>query len=196
MRAPTVAALAAALVIPGAGAGPATAEPLPTGRVSLHVGAKASTGAFASRMGLGFAYGFEAAYQPLRGDQSIGLGLSWATTWSTYGEGSARVASCEPVLGWNVSNCMAMLEMMAGARARVPLGVRRRQVLFLGGGIALIRLNEPPVEDGERSYVGPWAAAGIEGLLFGLQVGGEARYVLTDDNDGTIGFLFSVGSGR
>ena len=195
MRASTVAAVAAALVTAGPAA--AAADRLPTGRVSVQVGAKASTGAFASRMGLGFAYGFEAAYQPLRADQRLGLGLSWATTWSTYGEGSARVAGCE-VLGitWSLSNCLAMLEMMVGARVRVPLGVRRRQVLFLGGGVALIRVNEPPVQDGDRSYVGPWAAAGVESLLFGLQVGVEARYVLTSSDDGTIGFLLSVGSGR
>ena len=175
-------AAAAALVL--VVAAPAAADPMPTGRVSGQVGVKAATGGFASRLGLGSAFGLEAAYQPLRPDQSIGLGLSWFTTWSYYGAGSARVA-----------DSLAMLELGVGVRARVPLGVRRRQVLFLGGGLALIRTNEPPIEGGDRSYVGPWATAGVEGMLLGAQIGVEARYVVTATDDGTIGFLLSVGFG-
>ena len=166
------------------GAGTAAAEPMPRGRISGQVGLKAATGGFASRLGLGWAVGVEAAYQPLRADQSIGYGLSWSTTWSFYGDGSARV-----------SDALAMLELGAGIRARVPLGVRRRQVLFLGGGAALIRANEPPLIGGDRSYVGPWATAGLEGVLFGFQLGLEARYVVIGTDDGTIGLLLSVGIG-
>jgi hypothetical protein len=177
---------AAALVLAVASGAPRAvrADPMPTGRVSGQAGIKAATGSFASRLGVGYAFGFEAAYQPLRPDQSIGVALSWFTTWSHFGEGSARVAGS-----------LAMLELGAGARLRAPLGVRRRQVIFLGGGLGLIRLNEPVVEDGDRSYVGWWANGGIEGVLFGAQVGLEARYVVTRTDDGTIAFLLSVGFG-
>jgi hypothetical protein len=177
-------AAAVAVAVAGASARPAAGEPTPAGRVSGQVGLKAATGSFAARLGLGFALGFEAAYQPLRPDQSIGLGLSWSTTWSYYGSGSARIASS-----------LSMLELAAGVRARVPLGVRRRQVLFLGGGAAIIRLNEPPVEDGQRDYLGPWAAGGVEGAFMGVQLGIEARYVVTRTDDGTLGVLLSVGFG-
>ena len=183
-RLAAVAALVAATgALPG-GPGRAAADPMATGRISAQVGPKAATGGFASRLGLGVAFGIEAAYQPLRPDQSIGYGLSWSTTWSSDGEGSARV-----------SDALWMLELAAGLRARVPLGVRRRQVLFLGGGAALFRANEPPLIGGDRSYLGPWAAAGLEGLLFGAQLGLEARYVLIGTDDGTIGLLLSIGFG-
>jgi hypothetical protein len=171
---------AAALTSPAA-----HADPMPTGRISGQAGLKAGTGGFASRMGLGAAVGVEAAYQPLRPDRSLGWGLSWSATWGYYGD-AARIAGS-----------LWTLELLAGARVRVPLGVRRRQVLFLGGGGGLLRLNEPPVDGGERSYLGPWAAAGVEGLLFGeLQVGLEARYVAAGADEGTIGLLLSFGFGR
>lgn len=182
MRAAAVAWIVATGVT--AGSSPAVAEPMASGRISGQLGIKAATGGFAARLGTGYGFGLEAAYQPLRPDQSIGLGLSWSTTWSYYGAGSARVA-----------DSLSMLELEAGVRARVPLGARRQQVLFLGGGVALIRMNEPPVVDGERAYVGPWAAAGVEGLLFGAQLGLEARYVVARSDDGTIGLLLSVGFG-
>ena len=173
-----------ALAVLALAATPAAADPMPSGRVSGQVGLKAATGAFAARLGLGWAFGFEAAYQPMRPDQSIGLGLSWSTTWSYYGADSARGA-----------DSLSMLELGAGVRARVPLGARRSQVLFLGGGVALVRTNEPPVVDGDRSYLGPWAAAGIEAQAYGTQFGVEARYVLARTDDGTIGLLLSIGFG-
>jgi hypothetical protein len=180
MRGAVLAALATLAAAPAA----AAADPMPTGRISAHGGLKAATGAFAARLGLGWALGVEAAYQPMRPDQSIGLGLSWSTTWSYYGEGSARV-----------SDSLSMLELQAGLRARVPLGARRSQVLFLGGGASLVRTNEPPVVDGDRAYLGAWAAAGVESVVFATQVGIEARYVLARSDDGTIGLLLSVGFG-
>lgn len=179
-RSPGAALVAALMALPAQ----ATADPMPTGRVSGQVGLKAATGAFAARLGLGWAFGVEAAYQPMRPDQSIGLGLSWSTTWSYYGADSARV-----------SDSLSMLELAAGLRARVPLGARRSQVLFLGGGVALVRTNEPPVEGGERSYPGAWAAAGIETVAYATQIGIEARYVLARSDDGTLGLLLSFGFG-
>jgi hypothetical protein len=177
--------LGLALVAAAAAPAPAAADPMPTGRVSAQVGLKAATGSFAARMGLGYALGLEAAYQPLRPDQSLGLALSWFTTWSYFGEGSARLG-----------DSLSMLELGGGARVRVPLGVRRRQVLFLGGGLAILRLSEPALEGGDRSYVGPWATGGVEGVLFGVQLGLEARYVVTATDDGTVAFLLSAGFGR
>lgn len=195
------AAAVLALIVTASGAAAADAQR--TGRVSAQVGLKAATGGFAARLGLGWAIGFEAAYQPLRPDQSIGLGLSWSTTWAYYGADSARVA-----------DSLSMIELAAGVRARVPLGARRRPVLFLGGGLALTRANEPPALDGERSYVGPWAAAGIEDIVAGkdlwlppivdlvlrpvlgdAEFGLEVRYVVSSIDDGTIGLLLSISYG-
>lgn len=182
MRGAVVAALAAAAVVGAPSLAPA--DPLPTGRLSVQVGGKAATGGFASRLGFGIGWGLEAAYQPMRPDQSVGFGASWSASWSYYGDGSARISSQ-----------LATVELDAGLRIRVPLGVRRRQVLFLGGGAALVRMNEPPVEDGERSYVGGWAAAGVEGMFRQFPIGLEARYVLARTDDGTIGLWLSAGFG-
>lgn len=191
-----LAALALAL------ASPAAAEPFRNGRISPHVGVESGTGRYASRLGLGLSAGVEAAWEPMSDSQAVGLGLSWSTTWSYYGSGSARISSQ-----------LAMLQLAAGARLRVPLGARRQQVLFFGLGAAMTRTNEAVVVGGERSYLGPWGAFGVQGLpgrelwlppivdtvlsplLDPAQLDVEIRYVVASGNDGTIGLHLSLSYG-
>ena len=166
----------------------AAAEPLPSGRIALAVGIKSGTGALAGSIGRGYAVGFEAGYAPMTRTQRVGWGASWSTTWSYYWSGSARVA-----------DEMKILEMDAGLRLRVALGARKRQVLFLGGGGALLRTNEPVFADGDRTKVGPWGGAGVEGRdpIFGaVVIAVSVRYGLIRDGQGTLGVMLSVGSGR
>ena len=92
-------------------AAPATAEPLPAGRVSFVGGLRTGTGSLYSSIGTGGVLGFEAAYAPLRAPQTIGLGLTWSLLWSYYGSGSARIV-----------DSMAMVELDAGARIRMMPG--------------------------------------------------------------------------
>ncbi len=166
-------------------AAPATAEPLPAGRVSFVGGLRTGTGSLYSSIGTGGVLGFEAAYAPLRAPQTIGLGLTWSLLWSYYGSGSARIV-----------DSMAMVEFDAGARIRMMPGPRRRTVLFVGGGAALIRTNEALFNDGDRSYLGPWGAIGVETLAFGLVATGSVRFGAIRDGQGTVGLMLSVGAGR
>ncbi len=172
---------AAALAAPAT----ATAEPLPAGRVSFVGGVRTGTGSLYSSIGTGAVLGFEAAYAPLRAPQTIGLGLTWSLLWSYYGSGSARIV-----------DSMAMVEFDAGARIRMMPGPRRRTVLFVGGGAALIRTNEALFADGDRSYLGPWGAVGVETLAFGLVATASVRFGAIRDGQGTVGLMLSVGSGR
>ena len=119
--------------------------------------------------------------------QRVGWGASWSTTWSYYWAGSARIA-----------DQMKILELDAGLRVRVALGARKRQVLFLGGGGALLRSNEPVFADGDRTKVGPWGGAGVEGRApyLGAVVAVTVRYGLIRDGQGTLGLMVSIGGGR
>jgi len=175
-----VLAIAAVLALPAN----ATADPLPAGRLSVLAGARNGTGGLADELGLGYAIGFEAGYQPMGPTQRIGWGASWSTQFSWYGDGSARVA-----------DQLAMVEMDLGLRARVVMGARRRLVLHVGGGGALIRLNEPVVRDGDRDQVGPWGTAGVEFGAVGFIWGVSMRYATIIDGSGTIGLQLAVGRG-
>lgn len=186
-----------------AAASPAAAEPFHHGRITVHGGLEAGTGRYASRLGLGWAIGAEAAWEPMADDQAVGVGLSWSTTWSYYGAGSARI-----------SDQLGMLQLAAGARLRVPLGARRQPILGFGLGAALTRTNEAVVVDGDRSYLGPWASFGAQGLVLGrdlwlppyvgvvlrplldpARIDLEVRYVVASGNDGTIGLVLSLSYG-
>jgi len=185
MRAAIVAG--AVIAVAMVAARPAAAD-LPAGRVALAGGVKSGTGRLASTIGRGYAIGFEAGYAPMSRTQRIGIGGSWSTTWSYYRGGSARIA-----------DEMRILEMDVGARLRVALGAKKRQVMFFGGGAALIRSNEPLLDDGDRTEWGPWGGAGVEGRdpIFGVALMAmTVRYGLIRDGQGTLSVMISIGGGR
>jgi hypothetical protein len=164
---------------------PRPSEPLPAGRLLAVVSARTGTGALYNSLGVGWGIGLEAGYAPLRSPQTVGLGLSWSIAWSSYGSGSARIA-----------DSLSMVELDAGARMRLMLGTRRRSVLWIGGGAALVRTNEPLFTTGDRSYVGPWGAVGLESLVLGLLVTPSLRFGDIDGGRGTLSLSLAIGSGR
>lgn len=177
-------AIALALVALSATATAAAADPLPAGRLSVLGGIRQGTGGLADDLGLGYGVGLEAGYQPMGPTQRVGWGASWSTQFSRYGKNSARV-----------SDQLKMVEMDLGLRARVVMGARRRLVFHLGGGGALLRLNEPVVTGGDRSQVGPWGSAGLEFGAVGFIWGVSLRYATIFEGSGTIGLQLAVGRG-
>lgn len=175
-----------ALVVAALVAAPtaAAAEDLPTGRLSFLTGARNGTGGLAEELGLGWMVGIEAGYKPMAPTQRVGWGATWSTQFSWYGDGSARVA-----------DQLAMVEMDLGLRARAVMGARRRLVVHVGGGGALIRLNEPVVRDGARDQVGPWGSAGVEFRAASFIWGVALRYATIVDGSGTIGLHLAIGTG-
>jgi hypothetical protein len=157
---------------------------LPTGRLSVLGSLRNGTGGLAEELGLGYGFGLEAGYQPMGPTQRVGWGASWSTQFSRYGAGSARVA-----------DQLKMVELDLGVRARVVMGARRRLVLHVGGGGALLRLNEPVVRDGKRNEIGPWGSAGVEFGAVGFIWGISLRYATIVDGSGTIGLQLAVGRG-
>ncbi len=184
-----IAGLALAAGLAGAGISSAGAEPLPAGRLSILLGAKNGTGRLANDIGLGLAYGLEAGYAPMAPTQRWGWGLAWSTVWSRY-DGGARI-----------SGTLSMIEIDLGVRARVVLGARSRAVLWIGGGGALLRTNDPVLRDGKRDHAGPFGATGVEGRLripgLGWRpiCGISARYGIIADGQGTLGVVASIGGG-
>ncbi|HUQ04224.1 MAG TPA: hypothetical protein VM261_17110 [Kofleriaceae bacterium] len=171
---------AAAVAAPGV----ASADPLPAGRLSVLGSARNGTGGLADELGFGYAFGVEAGYQPMGPTQRVGWGASWSTQFSRYGSGSARVA-----------DQLKMVEMDLGLRARVVMGARRRLVLHVGGGGALLRTNEPVVVNRDRDQVGYWGSAGVEFGLWSFIFGVSMRYAPIVDGSGTIGLQLAVGRG-
>lgn len=183
LRRAVLASLAVAATAGAARAEPS--EPLPAGRLAVVAGVRTGTGALFDSIGTGGVLGFEAGYAPLRAPQTIGIGLSWSILWSYYGDGSARVA-----------DSLSMVELDAGVRVRLMLGARRRSVVFIGGGPALTRTNEPLFVDGDRSYLAGWGAIGVETVPLGVLVSTSVRFAAIDNGRGTIGLMLSIGGGR
>jgi len=157
---------------------------MPAGRLSVISGPRAGTGGLADELGLGCVVGLEAGYQPMGPTQRLGWGASWSTMLSWYGDGSARVA-----------DQLAMVEMDLGLRVRATLGARRLLTLHLGGGGALLRLNEPVVRDGSRAEAGLWGSTGVEFSAWHTIIGLSLRYGTIHDGSGTIGLQLAVGRG-
>ncbi|MBE7448207.1 MAG: hypothetical protein HS111_04790 [Kofleriaceae bacterium] len=179
-------AVALGLVATALGAAaPAAAENLPPGRLSAVGGLRAGTGGLADDLGLGYVLGVEAGYHPMGPLQRLGWGVTWATLFSWYGDGSARVA-----------DQLSMVELDLGVRGRVVMGARRRLVVHLGAGGALLRVNEPVERDGSRALVGPWGTAGVEFAYAGLVWGVSLRYGTITDGSGTIGLQLALGRGK
>jgi hypothetical protein len=181
MRGAMTAAIAA---LPAIAFSVASADPLPAGRLSVLAGARNGTGGLADELGFGYVLGVEAGYQPMGPTQRIGWGASWSTQFSRYGDGSSRVA-----------DQLKMVEIDLGLRARVVLGARGRLVLHVGGGGALIRMNDPVVRNRDRDQVGPWGSTGFEFGLGGFIWGVSMRYATIIDGSGTIGLQLAVGRG-
>jgi hypothetical protein len=158
---------------------------LPPGRLSVLGSLRHGTAGLAEELGFGYAFGLEAGYQPMAPTQRVGWGASWSTQFSRYGENSARVA-----------DQLKMVEMDLGLRARIVMGARRRLVVHVGGGGALLRLNEPVVVDGDRNQVGPWGSAGVEFSAWTMIWDISMRYATITDGDGTIGLQIAIGRGN
>jgi len=141
-----------------AAAGPARAEPLPSGSLGIMFGAGGGTGKYARSLGIGYyQFGAQAAWQPMTTERRIGYSLKWSFVFGTmYDAESARVDLYLRTL---------QMDFLAGLRIRP--GDSRTRYLALRGGVELFRANQPILSDGSRAFVGPVADAAIEQYAFG-----------------------------
>ena len=155
---------------------PARAETIPSGKLSMVVGVRNGLGELSDAYGLGQIFGIEAAWQPMRETQRVGFALDWGVTWVNF----------NPLFGYgdpdpaSITGRLDLLELSAGARLRIaPTGTFGRY-LTVGGGASVLRSNVPLPPQDDRSYIAPFASAGVDihsHLLWGrVMYSVEVRY--------------------
>lgn len=169
---------------------PAAAEQMPSGTIGLVAAGVSGTGADAKRIGAGFQYGAQAAWQPMSTDSTWGWSLRWSTLFGrVYGGTAAQIDS---------KLLTVQMNLMAGIRYR-PWSTPRRY-LTARAGVELLRANEPIPTSNEddaemkRAFLGGVASVGLDQYLWGVaMINVDVRY-------GTIGsgprqLAFVVGFG-
>ena len=157
-------ALAVAVVL---AAGAARAEPLPPGSLEALFGGTSGAGADAKRLGYGYVVGGEASYQPMSTEQRVGFAVRWSVMFGgLYGGNASNV---------NPPLRTVQMDLTAGLRMR-PWNTRRRYITARAGA-GLLRTNDP-VSDGDRVFVGPVAAVGLDQYFGSIVMGIDLRYGL------------------
>ncbi len=184
-----VAALLGLLAVPAIARAQESAEKKPVndgppdGKLALVGGLRSGTGALGDAFGLGYLWGVEASWQPMKEGQRIGYAVHWDVLFGGFG------ADAQAITGG-----LDILEMNLGVRLRLA-PERGGRAIYLGGGGALLRSNEPLPPDDERSYYGGFGALGVEQLTGSLQISVELRYGLIGAGPGSISFMLGIGFG-
>ncbi len=172
MRAKTAASIAAivgsALV---AGSPPAVADSLPPGSLGLVLGAISGTGKDASRLGYGYQFGGQAAWQPMTTEQRIGWSIKGSTLFGTHLSSDAA----------RITGELLTLQMSLMLGIRVRPGVDPSRYLTLRVGAELLRANQEIPPDNERAFFGPVASIGLDQYAWGVLFNVDVRYGLIGD---------------
>ncbi len=161
----------------------AAADVVAPGSLGLVAGGQSGASGSYTSLGIGFAFGLTAAWQPMEDEQRIGWGVRWSTLFGFF-PGSASAP---------VSGMLRLVEMDLVARLRVAPTLKPGRYLTIGAGASLLRANEP-IED-ERSFVGPIVTFGYEHYAFGaVLLGVDVRYGIIETGPTSIGLLLSIGT--
>jgi hypothetical protein len=160
----------------------AAADPLPSGALGLVTGGTGGTGADAKRIGFGYTFGFQAAWQPMTTDRRWGWALRWATMFGNlYGGNAAKV---DPSLR------TVQMDLTGGLRVR-PWSSRNRY-LTLRGGVEALRTNEPLPPTNHRSFVGGITEVGIDQYFGGVMLDIDVRYGLLGSEPSNIALIVGI----
>lgn len=172
------------LVVLALVAATASADPLPPGSIgAVPLGAASGTGADAKKLGVGYTFGFQAAWQPMNTDRRLGWAVRWGTFFGNYYSGTAaRIDS---------SVRTVQMDFTAGLRFR-PWNTPSSYVT-LRGGAEFFRANEPLPPVMQRSFVGGITEVGYEhyfgtSVLFDVDV----RYGLFGSQPSNVAVLFGI----
>jgi hypothetical protein len=172
-----------ALALVAATAATARAESVPKGRLAAVAGLRNGTQSLNDAFGMGFLYGVEAAWEPLREGQRFGYAIAWNVLFGNFGEDPAAI-----------TGSLDIVEMDLGLRARFAPNDPARS-LFIGGGGGLLRANAPLPPCNRRNYVGGFVGFGLEQLALGKAlVTLELRYGLIN-GPGSLSVLLGFGFG-
>jgi hypothetical protein len=164
------------------------AEPLPPAVIELIGGATSGAGADAKTLGFGYVFGAQAAWQPMSTERRWG----WSVRWSTLFGGlyNGRAEQVNPPLR------TVQMDGTLGLRFR-PWATPARY-LTARAGIGLLRLNDPvrtgnTPESGQREFVGPVAAVGVDQYLGSLVLGLDLRAGLLANGPAQLAVVVRVG---
>lgn len=164
---------AVALVTHLLGTSPAQADSTPAG--SIGVTTSIVTGQTGSDLGTGFSWGFVAGWQPLRPEQSLGWAVRWSTQFLYFGYLTEAPAA-------RITGRIHAYQFDLTARARLRLGNGANTFLTAGGGMGLLRSNEPLTQHNARAWAGPIAVVGIDRYwLAGTLLSFDFKYSVVSD---------------
>jgi hypothetical protein len=171
-----------ALVVLALVAATASAEPLPPGSIGLVAGGNSGTGADAKKLGAGYSFGLQAAWQPMNTDRRVGWAIRWGTFFGNYNLYSGSAARIDSSIR------TVQMDFTAGLRFR-PWDAPASYIT-LRGGAEFFRANEP-IEPStmQRSFVGGITEVGYEhfGGWYLLDV--DVRYGLFGSQPSNVALL-------
>ncbi len=166
----------------------ALADELPPGTIGILAGGVSGTGADAKRLGAGFQYGGQAAWQPMSTDRPWGWSVRWATLFGrVYGGNAAQIESTLQTV---------QMDLMVGLRYR-PWSTPRRY-LTARGGAQLLRANEPIAVSSEpnaamqRAFIGGAASVGLDQYLYNFMINIDVRYGLFGDGPNQLALIVGI----
>ncbi len=173
------AVVAAVLVGATGGSG---AEELPPGSLGLLVGVLAGTGADASPLGVGYALGGQAAWQPMSTDSRLGWSVKSSVVFGTmYSASAARIDDELLTL---------QMDLMVGIRLRPGASPSRYLTARVGG--ALFRANQVIPPNMQRAFAGAVASFGLDQYISGWLLNADVRYGLIGQGPSELGLVLGV----
>lgn len=170
-----------AAVLVGA-SGPAAAEELPPGSLGLIVGVLAGTGADATPLGVGYALGGQAAWQPMSTESRLGWSVKSSVVFGTmYSAAAARIDDELLTL---------QMDLMVGIRLRPGASPSRYVTARVGG--ALFRANQEIPPDMQRAFAGAVASIGLDQYISGWLFNADVRYGLIGQGPSALGLVLGV----
>jgi hypothetical protein len=170
------------LVVLALVAGTASAEPLPPGSLGLVVSGNAGTGADAKKIGAGYAFGLQAAWQPMNSDRRLGWALRWSTMFGNYYSGSAA----------QIESSLRTVQMDFTGGFRLRPWATPNNYVTLRGGVELFRANEPLPPTMQRAFVGGIAEVGFETYSFGPLLDIDVRYGLFGSEPSNVALIVGI----
>jgi hypothetical protein len=179
MPRPPAPLLAAAVVLASAAA---AAEPLPPGSIGFVGGIASGTGADARRLGYGFQWGGQAAWQPMSTEDRFGWAIKWSFVQGTMS--SANAAS--------VGDELSTLEMDLTLGLRIRPGTNPSRYLTLRAGGQLFRANQVIPPKMQRAFAGVVASIGLDQYASGVLFNADVRVSQIGDGPTTIALMLGI----
>lgn len=195
VRALALFALAGALTL----ARPALAQEkeetgVPLGKMGLSFGVRPGFGTLADSYGWALFVSADAGLHRSSIERVLSIGADWSVRWSWYGFDDLASAS----------GSLRVLDLSFGARSRQLVAQRlagREGLLFLfqRAGLLVMRTNVPVAPDFERTYLGPYVAAGVEVFVrnaYLVSIAVEYDHGVLSGGPGSVLTMISFGVGR